>query len=95
MLQILLSRQAEADLNEIWDYLEPKNPLAALRLFGEFNGMFELLAKFPRIGRVHDELDGSPRTFPVRRYLIVYEIVEDVGIQILRVYHGARDRRSI
>jgi toxin ParE1/3/4 len=95
MAKALLSRQAEADLDEIWDYLESKNPRAALRLLGEINGMFELIANFPKIGRVHDELAGSPRVFPVRQYLVVYEIVEDVGVQVLRVYHASRDRDRI
>ena len=91
MPQILLSRQAESDLDEIWDYLGSRNPQAALRLLGEINGMFELIA-IPKVGREHDELDGSPRIFPVREYLIIYEIIEGAGVQILRVYHGARDR---
>lgn len=95
MTKVLLSRQAETDLDEIWDYLESRNPHAALRLLAEINGMFELIANFPRIGREHDELDGTPRIFPVRRYLIVYEIIEDVGVQILRVYHASRDRDAI
>jgi plasmid stabilization system protein ParE len=63
-----------------------------LALLAEINGTFELIANFPQIGRVHDELDGEPRIFPVRGYLIVYEVVPDSGVQILRVYHGARDR---
>lgn len=91
MANVLLSRQARADLDEIWDYLESRNPRAALRILAEINGMFELIANFPKIGRVHGELDGSPRVFPVRQYLIVYEPIEDLGVQILRVYHASRD----
>lgn len=91
MAEVLLSRHAEADLDEIWDYLSERNPQAAFRVLGEINGVFALLAKFPHIGRVREELNGEPRTFPVRRYLILYEVVEEVGVQILRVYHTARN----
>ena len=89
--KLLLSRQAEADLDDIWDYLESRNPNAALRVIGEINGVFELISNFPLIGRAHDELDGEPRIFPVRNYLVVYEVVQDVGVQVLRVYHASRD----
>ena len=95
MAKVLLSRQAQADLDAIWDYLAERNPQAAFRVLGEINGTMALIANFPRIGRVHEELDGEPRIFPVRNYLIVYEIVEEVGVQILRVYHTARDRDRI
>jgi toxin ParE1/3/4 len=92
MPKVLLSRQAEADLDEIWDYLESRNPDAALRVIGEINGVIELISNFPLAGRAHEALDGEPRIFPVRNYLVVYEIVADVGVQILRVYHASRDR---
>ena len=95
MAKVLLSRQAEADLDEIWDYLAERNPHAAFRVLGEINGTMALIGNFPRIGRVHEYLDGEPRVLPVRNYLIVYEIVEDVGVQILRVYHTSRDRGRI
>jgi plasmid stabilization system protein ParE len=47
MPKVLLSRQAEADLDDVWDYLESRNPDAALRVIGEINGVFELISNFP------------------------------------------------
>ena len=94
-MKLSYARSAQADLDEIWDYLESRNPVAALRLLAEINGMFELIANFPKIGRERPELEGVPRVFPVRRYLIVYDVVEDVGVHILRVYHTSRNPGGI
>lgn len=91
MANVLLSPQAERDLDDIWDYIAERNPLAAFRLLGEINGTFELIASFPDIGRVREDLKGKPRIFVVRRYVIVYQATDLREVEILRVYHAARD----
>ena len=57
---------AERDLGELFDYIaaDSSNDRAEAVL-RRIQQTLENLALFPRIGRVRDDLDGSPRTFAV------------------------------
>jgi len=51
------------------------------------------------MGRAREELAASLRSFPFGRYVIFYVPFEDgidvVGIDVVRVLHGARDIDAI
>ena len=46
----VLSRDAEQDLDDLWDYIADENVDAADRLLGQFFEAFEELAQFPSMG---------------------------------------------
>ncbi|HEY3137292.1 MAG TPA: type II toxin-antitoxin system RelE/ParE family toxin [Blastocatellia bacterium] len=94
MKRVIVSRAARSDLVEIWEYIASENIEAADRVRSEIRARFEMLLKFPEIGRRRDELKKGLRSFPVERYLVFYFVTKS-DIRIARVLHGARDIESI
>ena len=90
MPQYHLSRDAKTDLLEIWGYIAVDNFRAADRLFDKIQDAFEKLAQFPGMGRARTELATDLRSFPIGSYVIFYKITS-TGVEIHRVFHGARD----
>ena len=46
------------------------------------------------MGRRRDELKKGLRSFPVKKYVVFYFIIDD-GVKIARVLHGAQDIDSM
>lgn len=82
--------QAEADLDEIWDYIALENPEAARRFLYKIHDKCEAVSKTPVIGRKRPELGRGVRSFPVGNYIIFFRIDDD-DTTIVRVLHGRRD----
>jgi plasmid stabilization system protein ParE len=80
---------AVADLHEIFEYIATDNPLAAKKLVDRIEHVASLIGEQPGIGHK----TGNPllRTFPVRKYLIVFEVAPD-EVVIHYVRHAARKR---
>ena len=96
-MRIRLAPQALSDLDEIWLYVARKsaNPGIATRLIDSISRRFELLAKFPFIGRaLQTAKHPGVRTLVARNYIIFYRPTE-AEIRILRVIHAARDAYSV
>jgi plasmid stabilization system protein ParE len=58
-----------------------------------FEEHFALLADLPQIGQKCDEIAAGLLRFPVGKYLVYYRKTRG-AIQILHVFHGARDQRN-
>jgi toxin ParE1/3/4 len=86
---------AAADLEEIVRYLDLRSEDAGDRFLDEFTKASQLLAEMPRLGTVRCQrgrLKGV-RSWPLTSfgpYLIFYFPLTE-GIDVLRVYHAARD----
>ncbi|MEL6445864.1 MAG: type II toxin-antitoxin system RelE/ParE family toxin [Bacteroidota bacterium] len=85
---------AEADLEEVWQYVAdaggsaPRADAYVRRLYDTM----VLLAEHPMMGRTRDELRPGLRSFPAERYVIYYEPLDDgEGVLIARVLRGERD----
>jgi toxin ParE1/3/4 len=90
-MAIILKRpRAEADLFEIWDYIADDSETRADDFIDSVSRKFAILAERPNIGRYRGELGENIRSFPVGRYVIYYQPVQD-GIEVVRILHGARD----
>ena len=89
MPRIIRTHQAEADLEEIWEYIAKDNVSAANEFASRIDAAFRELAAAPRIGAPRDELRNNLRSFPIGRFLIFYD-ADDRGIRVIRVLHGAR-----
>lgn len=64
---------------------------AALAQVDRFLEFFELLRKFPRLGKVIDKLRNERlREFYIGAYRVAYYIISEEQIDILRVHHSAR-----
>lgn len=90
MGRVLLTRQAEADLLEIWSYVAADNPAAADDLLDDVDATCARLADAPHSGRLRGELAPNLRSLPVGNYVIFYRPEED-WVVVIRVLHGARD----
>jgi toxin ParE1/3/4 len=90
--------QADSDLDDIWYYVATKsgNFDVADRFIDSITDRFFLLASHPNIGRARDEdLRPGLRSFPVREYVIIYRVIQDEDVLILRVLRGSRNIEAL
>lgn len=90
-----LSKRANADLEEIFEYIAKSNPGAASRLDQRIHETINLLARFPGIG--HSRLDVTDKRYlfwTVGNYVIAYRMVGP-DLVVVRVLHGARNFRKL
>jgi toxin ParE1/3/4 len=89
-LAVRRTKQADADLDEIWLHIALDNVTAADRLMERTAAAEDRLAAFPQIGQARPEIRPDLRHWPVGPYLIFYRIDQE-EVSIVRVVHGARD----
>lgn len=86
-----LGRDAELDLNEIWDDIADDSVEAADRLIAGIFEAFEALARNPGMGHKRVDLTRFPVLFwPVGNYLVIYRARENL-VEIVAIAHGKRD----
>jgi toxin ParE1/3/4 len=88
---VVISAEAEADLESIGDWIAKDNPTRAVTFVQELRRRCESLMDAPRgHARVprYEHLGIRRRVY--RDYLIFYRIVGD-RIEVLHVLHGSRD----
>jgi toxin ParE1/3/4 len=97
---ILKKPEARQDLLDHFVYIGQDTPKAAARFLEAAEDTFVQLAGMPRMGRSwdspHPHLAGVRvgRVQGFRNYLVFYRPVED-GIEVLHVFHRARDIESL
>ncbi len=90
MTAVYYSDLAKGDLAEIWLYIADDSPEDARRFIEHIEQKCIMLAELPRIGREYLELSEGLFGFPIKNYIVFYEIVDD-GIVIARVLNAKRD----
>ncbi len=87
---------ADADLDEIWEYVAKNGSVeAADRLEEQLHAAMERLAETPGMGHFRDDLAEEPlRFYLVHQRLILYR-PETRPLEVVRVLHGSRDLRAI
>lgn len=100
MPEFILDPIVEDELWSIWQFIAQDNPDAATRVIETAYETFARLAANPNLGRIrkfrNPRLSGI-RSFHISgfdNYLIFYRSIAK-GIQVLHVYHGARDLESL
>ena len=87
----VLGRDAEQDLDDLWNYIAEDSVDSADRLIARLFDAFEKLARIPRMGHKRDDLTKFPVLFwAVGKYLVIYR-ADQIPIQIVAVVHGSRD----
>ena len=89
-LPVRRTKQADADLDEIWLHIAMDNVAAADRVLQRIEAAEDRLGDCPEIGQARPEIRPDLRHWPVGAYLIFYR-VDDEEVRIVRVVHGARD----
>jgi plasmid stabilization system protein ParE len=91
MNDYVLGIDADADLNEVWDYIAADNPDAADHWTGRLFEAFEAIGRTPGIGHTRSDLTPYPLLFwPVGAYLIIYR-AERRPVEIVAITRGSRD----
>ena len=89
-MRIVWSPQARRDLREIYLHILPEDPAAARALHARIRESVLRLADTPHMGRPGRVPGTRELVVPGTRYLVPYRVTEDT-LQVLRVYHGARN----
>ena len=93
MTGYVLGKDADLDLDEIWEYIAADDVEAADRWTGKLFEAFEALGKAPGMGHKREDLtDYAVLFWPVGNYLIIYRIVSpSAPVEIVAVTQGSRD----
>jgi toxin ParE1/3/4 len=88
-----VSNDARRDLDEIFLYWAKRAGLrVADRLIDGITDRFWILGEHPDAGRPSEDIAVRVRCFPAGKYLVYYRKAR-MGIDILHVFHGARDQK--
>ncbi|WGK63312.1 type II toxin-antitoxin system RelE/ParE family toxin [Halopseudomonas sp. SMJS2] len=87
-MELLWTLEAVRDREDIYDYIEEDNPLAALSLDDLISERTAALQDYPRMGR-SGRVAGTFELIVHSSYMVVYDIVE-TQVRILNVVHTAR-----
>lgn len=91
MKKVILSKAADIDLEDIFDYtLEEFGLDQAIFYVSGFDEVFGVISGNPEIGRERKEIREGLRSFSKERHVIFYRILND-HIRIVRILHGSRD----
>jgi plasmid stabilization system protein ParE len=87
----VLSKDAELDLDEIWEYIAADDIEAADRWVAKLFDALRAIGKTPAIGHRRGDLTSLPVLFwPVGAYLVIYR-AELRPVEIVAVTQGSRD----
>lgn len=92
---VRLRPKAEADLDEIWAWTVARwSETQAIAYLEGMEAGFRLLAEYPEIARLRQELSPPVRLYRYRRHVIVFR-AGDAGLEILRVLHSRANWQSL
>lgn len=95
MKELRVLPEARDDVAQIWAYIaEVRSVDTADRITERIEEAYDQLVAFPESGRTRDDIGHEARSLTVKPYIIVYRVRPD-AVEIMRVYHGARDVRNL
>jgi addiction module RelE/StbE family toxin len=87
-MKLFWTPEAIQDRDEIYDYIEANNPVAALALDELFSEKANRLADHPALGHPGRAI-GTREWVAHQNYILIYDTAGDV-VRVLRVMHAAR-----
>ena len=91
MVKIVWTELAVDDLKEIHDFIAKNSPRFASITIDKIYQRAQLIADNPFIGRIVPEINNEPiRELIIGNYRLIYFIISELQVEILRVYHSAR-----
>ncbi|WP_417476649.1 type II toxin-antitoxin system RelE/ParE family toxin [Maricaulis sp.] len=88
-MKLVFSDMAQADLEEIGDYIASDNPIRALSFIAELRSRCATLTEFPESGPVRPDLGEGMRSITHRAYVILYRTGDD-AVRVERILQGNR-----
>lgn len=95
MTNFVLHPEANADLNEIWEYIAADNLDAADRVLEELYQTIISLTRFPNMGHPRPDLTSSPLRFQVVRDYVIAYAPQERPLVIIAILHGRRNPRIL
>jgi plasmid stabilization system protein ParE len=90
-MKVRYSASASADLDEILVYLEERDPRAAASVAAAVEVTITRIGQFPESAQTTDA--PGIRATPAGRYpYLIFYLIEDDEVLIVRILHGARLR---
>lgn len=90
-VNIVITESAYEDLLDIETYISLDSELIARNFINKIFDKIDQLYKYPTSGKFVPEIaDRSIRELLLNKYRIIYQIVDDKNINVLRIVHGAR-----
>lgn len=98
--RFVLRKAAIQDLDELAAYIQQESPETAVRFLDAANETFHLLAENPELGGLFEtthQLLAGIRIWRVKGFqtMLVFYRPITVGVEIVRLLHGARDFAAI
>lgn len=91
MVKVVWTELSVEDLRKIFDYISENSSYYASITVNRIYKRADLITNNPKIGRIVPEIDSDEfRELIIGNYRLIYYIVSDVQVDILRVYHSAR-----
>ena len=91
MVKIVWTEFSVDDLKEIHDYISKNTPRFAIITVNKIYQRAEIIISNPYVGRIVPEINNEQvRELIIGNYRLIYLIISDIQIDILRVYHSAR-----
>lgn len=94
MTRLLITPQAERDIEAIGDYIARDNPPRALSFLRELRTRCGKIAASPEAFRLRRELGAEIRSCAQGHYVIFFSCAVH-EVTIIRVLHGARDLNAL
>jgi addiction module RelE/StbE family toxin len=88
-VRLRLTRGAERDLDDTFDYISADNPQAAQGLVQRLRQAISVLSRSPYVGRRGKVADTRELVIARTKYIAVYRVLADEVI-VIRVLHGSR-----
>ena len=96
MVKIVWTELSVEDLREIFDYISKNSTQYAKITVDRIYKRANQISSNPKSGRIVPEInDESLRELIVGKYRLIYYIVNEYNVDILRVYHSARSFSDI
>ncbi len=89
-MNVVLTPEAVADLEEIGDNISRRNPVRASTFVDELKGRVDRLSEFPCAAPLRPQWGEGVRIALHNSYVIVFRVSNET-VQILRIVHGRRD----
>jgi toxin ParE1/3/4 len=84
------SEAARSDRMRIYDYIDARNPRAAIAVDERIRDALGRLLRFPMSGRI-GRVDGTRELVIDRTPYIAAYLMSDKAIRVLRLLHGAQE----
>ena len=96
MIELFISKRAEAELRQIWRYIAAENPAAADRLLLKIDGKLQSLREFPKIGALRDDIRPGFRMLVEGNYLLLYEYDEACStVELVSAVDGRQGLKAL